>query len=70
MNVAWNPGFLGLFATCLSSGSVIVMELTDTEIKTLASLPADHKASASEKLYFLFLYSTGLQLYLVFKIVI
>lgn len=54
VNVAWNPGFLGLFATCLSSGSVIVMELTDTEIKTLASLPADHKASASEKLYFLF----------------
>ncbi|XP_067016823.1 nuclear pore complex protein Nup214-like isoform X3 [Acropora muricata] len=46
VNVAWNPGFLGLFATCLSSGSVIVMELTETEIKTLASLPADHKASA------------------------
>ena len=54
VNVAWNPGFLGLFATCLSSGSVILMELTETEIKTLASLPADHKASASEKLYFLF----------------
>ena len=70
MNVAWNPGFLGLFAACLSSGSVIVMELTETEIKTLASLPADHKASASEKLFFSILYSTDLQLFLVFKIVI
>lgn len=54
MNVEWNPGFLGLFAICLSSGSVMVMELTETEIKTVASLPADHKASASKKLYFQF----------------
>ena len=32
----------------------LMLYCTETEIKTLASLPADHKASASEKLYFLF----------------
>ncbi|XP_068695298.1 nuclear pore complex protein Nup214-like isoform X2 [Montipora foliosa] len=46
LNVAWNPGFPSLFATCLSSGSVLMMELTEREVKILMSLPADHKASA------------------------
>ena len=49
LNVAWNPGFPSLFATCLSSGSVLMMELTEREVKILMSLPADHKASASEE---------------------
>lgn len=47
-NVLWNPGFPGIFAVCLSSGSVAVMELTETEIKTLATLPGSVKASASK----------------------
>lgn len=46
-NVLWNPGFPGIFAVCLSSGSVVVMELTEMEIKTLATLPGSVKANAS-----------------------
>ena len=48
VNLVWNPGFPGLFAVCLSSGSVIVMELTDTAVKTIATLPQNLKASASK----------------------
>ena len=47
-NLLWNPGFPGIFAVCLSSGSVSVMELTEKEIKTLASLPGSIKANASK----------------------
>ena len=44
----WNPGFPSIFAVCLSSGSVVVMELTEMEIKTLAALPGSVKANASK----------------------
>ena len=50
MNLVWNPGVPGLFAVCVSSGSVLTMELTDTRVKTLATLPASIKASASKRL--------------------
>ena len=50
MNLVWNPGFPGLFAVCISSGSVLTMELTDSQVKTLAALPASIKASASKYL--------------------
>jgi len=49
LDIAWNPGFPALFAVCLSSGAVFMMELTDTEIKTVATLPANLKASTSKK---------------------
>ena len=49
----WNPGDFGfgLFAVCLSSGSVSIMELTDSEVKTQATLPEDLKASASKNYF-------------------
>ena len=50
LNLAWNPGFPSIFAVCLSSGSVLTMELTETEVKTMATLPANIKASASKKM--------------------
>ena len=48
VNLLWNPGFAGIFAVCLSSGSVSVMELAEKGIKTLASLPGSIKANASK----------------------
>ena len=48
-NVLWNPGDPGVFAVCLSSGSVVVMELTEMgEINTLATLPGSVNANASK----------------------
>ncbi|XP_022793555.1 nuclear pore complex protein Nup214-like isoform X3 [Stylophora pistillata] len=45
-NLLWNPGFPGILAICFSSGSVFIMELTETEIKILASLPESVNANA------------------------
>lgn len=50
LNLVWNPGFPGLFAVCLSNGSVSIMEMTETEVKTLATHPGNVKASASKEL--------------------
>lgn len=47
-NVLWNPGFPGIFAVCFSSGSIAVMELSETQVKALATLPGSLKASASK----------------------
>lgn len=47
-NILWNPGFPGIFAVCFSSGSIAVMELSETQVKTFATLPGSVKASASK----------------------